>query len=274
MSITRIARLRTAEGLVFHATPTDSGGWERLTGDLAEGFARTGEIVSGDVTLLAPVSPPVIFGIGLNYRSHAQELGRPLPEFPLVFLKQGTAAQAPGGPIELPRGLRSDTIDYEGELAVVIGKPGKNISKERAFEHIAGYCCAIDVSARDWQFQKGGGQFSRSKTFDTFCPLGPMLCTPAEIPDPHTLGLETRINGELRQQTSTSDLIFDIPTLIAFLSGSTTLQTGTVILTGTPGGTGNSFDPPKWLRPGDTVSVTIDRLGTLSNPVIEEELEN
>jgi 2-keto-4-pentenoate hydratase/2-oxohepta-3-ene-1,7-dioic acid hydratase in catechol pathway len=272
MSVTHIVRLRLPDGEVVFASPNADGKWQKLAGDLATGFTLS-ETVFEEGELLAPVAPPVIFGIGLNYKSHAQELGRALPEFPLVFLKQGTAAQDPEKTIELPRGLCSDSVDYEGELAVVIGKPGKNIPKENAYEHVAGYCCAIDVSARDWQFVKGGGQFSRSKTFDTFCPLGPVLVTPEALPDPHRLGLKTLVNGELRQRTSTGDLIFDIPTLIHFLSGSTTLQTGTVILTGTPGGTGNSFDPPKWLQPGDTINVTIDELGTLTNPIVAEPLD-
>lgn len=220
--------------------------------------------------LLAPIDPRAIFCIGLNYRKHAEETKAKIPEFPVLFMKSPAAVQNPGDPIVLPRSLRSDEVDYECELAVVIGKPGQNISRERALEHVLGYTCANDVSARDWQKKWGGGQWCRGKTFDTFCPLGPVIVTPDELGNPAGLGIRTIINGDVLQEGRTDDLIFDIPGLISFLSGSTTLLPGTVILTGTPHGVGMARQPQRWLRPGDEVIIEIDRIGRLSNPVTEE----
>jgi 2-keto-4-pentenoate hydratase/2-oxohepta-3-ene-1,7-dioic acid hydratase in catechol pathway len=222
--------------------------------------------------LLAPLLPCTIFGIGLNYRRHAEEVGRPLPVHPMIFMKPASAVQNPGDSILLPRALRSDEVDYEGELAVVIGRTCKNVRRDQALDHVLGYTIANDVSARDWQHRLGGGQFCQGKSFDTFCPLGPVLVTADEVPDPGCLALRTFVNGELRQDSSTSDLIFDVPSLIVFLSASKTLFAGTVILTGTPSGVGAAAKPPRFLQPGDTVSIQIERLGTLSNPVAEEPL--
>src|SRR5262249_4310104 len=166
--------------------------------------------------------------------------------------------------------LRSDEVDYECELAVVIGKTCKNVPKAKAYEYILGYTCANDVSARDWQLKRGGGQWCRGKTFDTFAPLGPSLVTKEDIHDPHALRIQTILNGEALQDWNTSDMIFDIPTIIEFLSGSTTLLPGTVILTGTPQGVGVARKPPVFLKAGDTVSVVIEKIGTLTNPVENE----
>jgi len=185
-------------------------------------------------------------------------------------MKSPGAVQNPDAPIQLPRKLRSDTVDYECELAVVIGKQARNVPKERAFEHVLGYTCANDVSARDWQKQGGGGQWCRGKTFDTFLPLGPVLVTPDEIPNPNALKIATRVNGETLQESNTSDMIFDIPTLIEFLSASTTLLPGTVIITGTPSGVGMARTPQRWLKAGETVEIEIEGIGILRNPVIEE----
>jgi 2-keto-4-pentenoate hydratase/2-oxohepta-3-ene-1,7-dioic acid hydratase in catechol pathway len=161
-------------------------------------------------------------------------------------------------------------VDYECELAVVIGKASRNVSREKALDYVLGYTCANDVSARDWQKQFGGGQWCRGKTFDTFCPLGPWLVTPDEIPNPNALKIRTRVNGELLQDSTTEDMIFDVPRLIEFLSGSTTLLPGTVILTGTPQGVGMARNPPRWLKAGDMVSEEVERIGTLTNPVMDE----
>jgi 2-keto-4-pentenoate hydratase/2-oxohepta-3-ene-1,7-dioic acid hydratase in catechol pathway len=220
--------------------------------------------------LLAPVAPPVIFAIGLNYRDHAAESGAPAPRQPVVFMKSPLTVQDPGRPIVLPRVLRSDQVDYEAELAVVVGSSCKNVTPARALEYVAGFCCANDVTARDWQRQWGGGQFCRGKTFDTFCPLGPWLVTPDELPATLDVGVRSRVNGESRQNGRTAQMIFSVPELIAFLSGSTTLPAGAVILTGTPAGVGMGRTPPTWLQPGDQVEVEIDGLGVLRNPVIEE----
>jgi 2-keto-4-pentenoate hydratase/2-oxohepta-3-ene-1,7-dioic acid hydratase in catechol pathway len=241
----------------------------------ADPFATGTPVLTADVVtpgkLLSPVAPPNILGIGLNYRRHAEEMGRPLPQFPMIFVKSTNTVQNPGDPIFLPRSSNaSHEVDYECELAVVIGRTAKNVPRERALDHVLGYTIANDVSARDWQFKWGGGQFCQGKGFDTFCPLGPVLVTTDEIPDPGALAIRTRVNGELRQDSSTSDLIFDVPTLIAFLSASKTLLPGTVILTGTPSGVGAALHPPRFLQPGDTVSIEIEYLGTLTNPVLAE----
>jgi 2-keto-4-pentenoate hydratase/2-oxohepta-3-ene-1,7-dioic acid hydratase in catechol pathway len=170
----------------------------------------------------------------------------------------------------LPRKLRSDSVDYECELAVVIGKTCHNVSKAEALAHVAGYTCANDVSARDWQRDGGGGQWCRGKTFATFCPLGPVLVTTDEIPDPNRLPIRTLLNGQVMQDWNTDDMIFDVPTLIEFLSGSTTLLPGTVILTGTPQGVGAAMTPPVFLQPGDSVTIEIEKIGALTNPVVAE----
>lgn len=221
--------------------------------------------------LLCPIPATNILCVGLNYRSHAEEVGRPLPEFPMIFVKTTNTLQNPGDAVLLPRSQNTSTeVDYEGELAVVIGRTAKNVSRERALDHVLGYTIANDVSARDWQFKWSGGQFCQGKSFDTFCPLGPVIVTADEIADPGRLAIRTRVNGELRQNSSTSDLIFDVPTLIAFLSASKTLLPGTVILTGTPSGVGTAFTPPRYLQAGDTVSIEIENIGTLTNPVQDE----
>ena len=220
--------------------------------------------------LLAPIVPTNLLCIGLNYRQHAVETKLPIPEYPVLFMKTTGAVQNPGDPIVLPRTLRSDQVDYECELAVVIGKKCKNVSREKALDYVLGYTCANDVSARDWQFNGSGGQWCRGKTFDTFAPLGPCLVTTDEIPDPNALDIKLDINGEVLQDWNTSDMIFDIPALIEFLSGSTTLLPGTVILTGTPQGVGMARKPPRFLNAGDVVTVTIEKIGSLTNPVVEE----
>ena len=185
-------------------------------------------------------------------------------------MKAPTTVQNPGDPIVIPRFLRSDKVDYEGELGVVIGRPCKNVSPADALSYVLGYVAANDVSARDWQKEKGGGQFCRGKSFDTFCPVGPCLVTTDELPDPSNLTLRTFVNQDKMQESSTSDMIFDVPTLISFLSGSTTLLPGTLILTGTPSGVGEARDPRRFLVPGDEVTVEIEGIGLLTNPVVEE----
>jgi len=223
---------------------------------------------------LTPIDFRCIYAIGLNYRAHAEETGLEIPKYPMVFMKAPTAAQNPGDPIVLPRYLRSDKVDYEAELGVVIGRPCKNVKPEEALSYVLGYVCANDVSARDWQKEKGGGQFCRGKTFDTFCPVGPCLATADEIPDPSKLTIRSFVNEEKMQESGTDDMIFDVPTLISFLSGSTTLLPGTLILTGTPSGVGEARNPKRYLVPGDEVTVEIDGLGILTNPVVEEVFED
>jgi 2-keto-4-pentenoate hydratase/2-oxohepta-3-ene-1,7-dioic acid hydratase in catechol pathway len=217
--------------------------------------------------LLAPLVPSQILGIGLNYRRHAEETKAKVPEFPVLFGKALNSLQNPGDPIFIPTRLASEQVDYECELAVVISRPCKNIDRAQALDFVLGYTCANDVSARDWQKKKGGGQWSRGKSFDSFCPLGPCLVTPDEIPNPNALAIRTILNGHTVQDWNTNDMIFDVPSIIEFLSGSTTLLAGTTILTGTPHGVGMAVSPPRWLKPGDSVSVEIENIGTLTNPV-------
>jgi 2-keto-4-pentenoate hydratase/2-oxohepta-3-ene-1,7-dioic acid hydratase in catechol pathway len=267
----RIIRFIDSHGTVRLGVPQDTQSAQIITGDLFGDYQISKEIATIG-KLLAPVEPRAIFCIGLNYRKHAEEGKQPIPEFPVLFMKSPGAVQNPGDPIVLPRHLRSDKVDYECELAVVIGKRCKNVSRETALDYVLGYTCANDVSARDWQRDWGGNQWCRAKTFDTFAPLGPCLVTTDEIPDPSQLNIRTLLNGQVMQESPTSDMIFDIPTLIAFLSGSTTLLPGTVILTGTPHGVGFARTPPVWLTAGDTVTIEVDRIGQLTNPVEEEAL--
>ena len=265
-----IIRCEDHQGLIRYARRLEDGSTLALEGDIFGEFTVTDTPVTVQ-RLLAPIAPRAIIAIGLNYKAHAKETGAKLPQYPLVFMKLPGAAQDPEAPILLPRHLRSDQVDYECELAVVIGKKCKNVSKTEALDYVLGYTCANDVSARDWQKQWGGGQFCRGKTFDTFCPLGPCLVTTDEITDPNTLNISTHLNGRQMQSSNTSDMIFDVPTLIEFLSGSTTLEPGTVLITGTPSGIGGARKPPVYLQDGDTVTVEIEKIGSLINPV---RLEN
>jgi 2-keto-4-pentenoate hydratase/2-oxohepta-3-ene-1,7-dioic acid hydratase in catechol pathway len=242
------------------------GSAERLSGEIYGSFQPTGAVAQVK-KLLAPVAPTSILCIGLNYKQHAAESNAKTPELPILFVKGINTLQNPGDPIQIPTALRSDEVDYECELAVVIGKACKNVSKENALKYVLGYTCANDVSARDWQIKRGGGQWCRGKFFDTFAPLGPCLVTTDEIKNPNALPIRTVLNGEIMQDWNTNDMIFDIPTLIEFLSGSTTLLPGTVILTGTPHGVGMAQKPPRWLKPGDSVTIEIEGIGKLTNPV-------
>ncbi len=186
--------------------------------------------------------------------------------------KSVTSLAHPNGPVKLPRHLHSDQVDYEGELAVVIGKPCKNVSAEEALDYVLGYTCANDVSARDWQKVYGGGQWVKGKSFDSFCPLGPFLVTADDVPDPQILPIRTVLNGRVVQESFTGDMIFSVAELIAFLSGSTTLSPGSVILTGTPPGVGVAAHPPRFLRPGDEMVVDVTGLGMLHNHIVSERL--
>lgn len=241
-----------------------------INGDIFGAYTVTNE--RADVRkLLAPVQPAQIIGIGLNYRKHAAEGGMPIPEYPVMFAKTLNTVQNPGDPILIPTHLRSNEVDYECELAVVIGRACKNATRENALSYVLGYTCANDVSARDWQIKKGGGQWGRGKSFDTFSPLGPCLALTDEIPNPNQLRISTSVSGQVMQDWNTNDMIFDVPALIAFLSASTTLPPGTVILTGTPHGVGMAQKPnPRWLKPGDRVTIEIEKIGVLENPVAEE----
>ena len=221
--------------------------------------------------LLAPLVPTDILCIGLNYREHAAESGSAIPLNPMLFIKSSNALNHPLAPVPVPR--RSSQVDYEGELAVVIGpRPAKHVPRERALDYVLGYTCANDVSARDWQRDKnlGGGQFARGKSFDGFCPLGPCLVTADEVPEPNNLRLRTLLNGQVMQDHTTADMIFDVPALIESLSSTMTLRPGAVILTGTPQGVGFARNPPVWMKDGDVVVVEIEKVGRLENPVVAE----
>jgi len=243
------------------------GSIRRLDGDLY-GKLIVSDIMDTPAKLLAPVEPTQILCIGLNYKQHAAESGMATPERPILFVKGVNTLQHPGDPIEIPTHLASTEVDYECELAVVIGKTCKNVSPAEALDYVLGYTCANDVSARDHQIKLGGGQWCRGKFFDTFAPLGPCLVTPDDIPNPNALKIATILNGKRVQDWTTRDMIFDVAHIISYLSGSTTLAPGTVILTGTPQGVGMAVKPePRWLRPGDQVDIEIENIGTLSNPV-------
>jgi 2-keto-4-pentenoate hydratase/2-oxohepta-3-ene-1,7-dioic acid hydratase in catechol pathway len=267
----KIVRYLDRAGSAHYGSQQDDGSVRVIEGDVYGAYIVKATVAEVQ-RLLAPVEARQFFCIGLNYRRHAQETNAKIPEFPILFMKGASAAQDPGGPIVIPGGpgLPSHEVDYECELAVVIGRACKNVSRERALDYVLGYTCANDVSARDWQIKNGGGQWCRGKTFDTFAPLGPCLVTRDEIPNPNSLKIATILNGERVQDWTTADMIFDVPRLIEFLSGSTTLLPGTVILTGTPHGVGMAAKPQRWLKPGDTVVVEIEGIGQLSNPVVAE----
>jgi 2-keto-4-pentenoate hydratase/2-oxohepta-3-ene-1,7-dioic acid hydratase in catechol pathway len=265
----KIIRYQDQQGGIGHAAQQTDGMALKLAGNLFNLPKVTTEKVIV-AKLLAPIQPSSIICIGLNYRRHAQETGAKIPEFPVVFFKGINTLQNPGDAIQIPTHMRSDEVDYECELAVVIGRACKNVSRQNALDYVFGYTCANDVSARDWQIKRGGGQWSRGKSFDTFSPLGPMLVTCDEIPNPNELKIRTVLNGQVMQDWNTNDMIFDVPALIEFLSGSTTLLPGTVILTGTPHGVGMAQKPPCWLKAGDNVTIEIEKIGTLQNPVANE----
>ncbi len=265
----KIVRIQSVDGHVCFASQKADGSLERLQGSLSDGLTSTGQTIVAE-KILTPLEPAAILCIGLNYRRHAEEGKQAIPPHPVLFMKIATAVQNPGDPIVLPRKLRSDKVDYECELAVIIGKRCHNVSRADALSYVLGYSCANDVSARDWQKDGGGGQWCRGKTFATFCPLGPCIVTADEIPDPNALQIRTILNGNTMQDWNTNDMIFDVPTLIEFLSASTILAPGTVILTGTPHGVGAARTPPVFLQPGDEVTIEIEGIGKLTNPVVEE----
>lgn len=242
--------------LEFEGSPLTNG---RQTGRVAEPKKR-----------LAPVEPRQIIGIGLNYATHAAEAGMDVPNFPVMFLKALGSVQNPEDPIILTRQMGSEQVDYEAELAVVIGRTCRDVNRREALDYVLGFTCANDVSARDWQLEKGGSQWSRGKSFDTFCPLGPVLVTTDEFGDPNCKKIRTMLNGEIVQDGATSDMVFDVPALIEFLSAGTTLMSGTVILTGTPPGVGSSYQPQKWLQEGDEITVEIEGIGALRNRVAKD----
>lgn len=264
----RIIRFVDSSGAVRFGTPADESlsTARELAGDPFHELKPTGQTM-GVAKLLAPVDPPNILCIGLNYRRHAEESGMALPERPLLFIKPTTTLAHPGDPILHPTATQE--LDYECELAVVIGRTAKNVTEANALDHVLGYTCANDVSARDWQLRLDK-QWARGKSFDTFCPLGPVLVTADVIPDPNRLRIRTRVNGETLQDSNTADMIFSVREIIASLSANFTLLPGTVILTGTPEGVGMGRKPQRWLAPGDVCEIEIEGIGTLKNHVQAE----
>lgn len=236
-----------------------------VDGDIWANFTVTDE-TAVIKKLLAPIVARTILCIGLNYKQHAAETGAKIPEYPILFMKSLGALQNPNDPIVIPR-IEPLQVDYECELAVIIGKTAKDVSRDAALDYVLGYTCANDVSGRNWQKAKGGGQWCRGKSFDTFCPLGPYLVTADEVPDPNNLRIKTILNGDVMQDSTTADMIFDVRELVCFLSQGTTLPPGTVILTGTPPGVGFARKPPIFLKHGDEVVVEIEGIGRLCNPV-------
>ncbi len=220
--------------------------------------------------LLAPIIPINILALGINYKKHGDETAISYPEQPVLFLKATTSITGHEGPIILPA-AGPDHVDYEAELAVVIGKKAKNVMPDEVMDYIMGYTCANDVSARDWQFEMQKGQWARGKSFDTFCPMGPWIVTKEEIEDPNNLSIRAILNGQTVQESRTSNMIFNIQQIVSNLSRSMTLLPGTVILTGTPEGVGFTRQPPLFLKTGDIVSIEIEKIGTLTNRVVRED---
>jgi 2-keto-4-pentenoate hydratase/2-oxohepta-3-ene-1,7-dioic acid hydratase in catechol pathway len=248
----RLVRFRFGDRIATGVVEGDAV--RALAGTFFENPVPSGEeIPLDDVRLLAPILPSKVVCLGKNYAAHAAEFGGEVPEEPLIFLKPSTSVSGPGDPIPLPR--ISDRVDYEGELAVVIGRIARNVRAEETFRYILGYTCGNDVTLRD--FQKKDDQWTRAKGFDGSCPLGPWVETELDPIDVH---LETRVNGEVRQSASTSDMVFGVATIIEFVTEFMTLLPGDVIMTGTPEGVGK-------LEPGDKVEVVVDGIGVLMNPV-------
>ena len=248
--------------------------WRRALAEILDALTASQEPSHLPQTLFAPLEkvrlrapllrPGKIVCVGLNYESHRAEQGLKSPARPVFFLKSGNTICGPGDPIVLPP--NSTEVDYEAEFAVVIGRRGKGIPEEKAFEHIAGYTILNDVSARDMQY--GDRQWFRGKSCDTFGPTGPCIVTSDEISDPHRLRISLTLNSRTMQDSNTHDLIFKIPFLVSYLSQSLTWEVGDLLSTGTPGGVGHYHKPPAYLKPGDTISVTVEGIGTLTNPVV------
>jgi 2-keto-4-pentenoate hydratase/2-oxohepta-3-ene-1,7-dioic acid hydratase in catechol pathway len=282
----RLIRFVAQDGKIYRGEPIVSDsefdvGKQYLSGKAIQAKVVTGDIFSDAVVtdqvlevkkLLGPLTEddvPIIKCVGLNYMKHIQEGGRTPPPYPSIFYKPRFCVADFGEDVPIPEIAQENQVDYEGELCIVIGKSGKNIKEEDALSHVAGYVSGNDVSARTWQknpkFAGGVPQWCFSKSFDKYAPLGPALVSLQVISDPGTLQLETRVNGELRQNANTDDLLFNVPKIISFISQSTTLEKGTVIMTGTPSGVAMGMKEPKYLQNGDVVSVYIDKIGTLSN---------
>lgn len=265
----RIVRF-LSNGKIHLGIPDGKGRARKLAGSLFGELLPTESHLEIE-KLLSPLVPADILCIGLNYRDHAAEGGVPIPQKPLLFIKAGSSLNHPNAPIPIPE--LTDQVDFEAELAVIIGRAAKRVSREDALQYVFGYTCANDVSARDWQKEKslGGGQFARGKSFDGFCPIGPELVSADELPDPGKLRIRSLLNGKVMQDQNSGNMIFSVPELIESLSSTMTLRPGTIILTGTPAGVGFARKPPVWLRPGDRIEVEIEGIGSLVNPIGPKE---
>jgi 2-keto-4-pentenoate hydratase/2-oxohepta-3-ene-1,7-dioic acid hydratase in catechol pathway len=260
----------SASGLPGDMIAFLAGGADAMGAARKAAAGRTARVALGDVRFAAPVPrPPKFLAIGLNYADHVKESGMTPPPVPVFFNKQSTCVTGPYDPIHLPR--VSPLLDYEGELAFVIGRRCRHVPRERAQEVIAGYLVANDVSVRDWQLRTP--TMTMGKSFDTHGPMGPWLVTPDEVGDPHALELRTWVNGELRQHSNTRELIFDCFAQVEHLSAAFTLEPGDVVTTGTPSGVGGAMQPPRFLQAGDVVKIEIERIGAIENRVIEEPAE-
>ncbi len=262
----RIIRFVDENGQIHWGSDHGDGRADYLEGDIYQDVKNVGG-VGRVIRRLAPVEPKNIYCVGLNYRRHAMEFDLPVPEHPVIFMKPTSSVIGPDDEIRLPACcVHGPEVDFEAELAVVIGRPGSDIKPGNALEHVLGYMCANDVSARWWQ-KHTGGQWVRGKSFNTFCPLGPVMVTSDEIGDPQMLAISSVLNGELMQSGHTSDMIFSVSELIAFLSRDTTLEAGTLILTGTPPGVGFARKPPVFMKSGDRIRIELEKVGVLENGV-------
>lgn len=261
----KVIRFEDNNGKILLGEQVDDRTARVIKGDLFGAWEVTGATAAVK-RLLAPVAPVNVIAIGLNYRRHAAEGGAQIPSEPLIFVKLTTSVIGPGDAIELPASA-PDEVDYEAELAVVIGKKARKVSEAEALDYVLGYTCANDVSARDCQVRRDK-QWARGKGFDTFCPLGPCLLIDPKV-NPNAFPIRTRLNGEVMQNSNTADMIFPVRHLVSYLSHQFTLLPGTVIVTGTPEGVGCARKPPVFLKAGDTVSVELEGIGVLTNPVIK-----
>lgn len=266
----RFTRFENEAGAASYAIPQADGSLTVAEGCPYAGTLKDTQKKASVKRLLAPVEPTSVICIGLNYSKHADELGLPYPKNPVVFAKPPNSAVGNFGKVVKPR--ITEKMDYEVELTVVIGKPCKDVTVDEALNYVLGYTVANDLSTRDWQKvpELAGGQWCRSKGFDGFSPLGPVLVTRDEIPDPNNLWLRSFVNGEKRQDSSTNDLIFKIQEIISFLSCGSTLMPGTCIMTGTPAGVAEGMKGQPWLKPGDKVIVEIEKIGALETEIVAD----
>ncbi len=267
----QIIRFESDDNKIYMGCEFDNESASVIEGDIYSDFTHTGnrKIIK---KILTPISPRVIFCIGLNYKLHAKETGLESPKYPVVFMKNPAAAAAHLDDIKIPVScMKIPEVDYEAELAVIIKKKAKNVRKENALDYVLGYTCANDISARRWQKHGGGKQWVKGKSFDTFCPFGPVIVTPDELSDPDNLDIECVLNGNSMQKSNTSDMIFSVAQIISYLSESATLLPGTIILTGTPSGVGFTRQPPVYLTSGDVLETKIEKIGVLKNSVAFEE---